>query len=157
MIFRITTFLQMERRQPLGDTEPHYAVPKTPAGPMGIRLMEIRPNSGSDTPCPPLPVHRVPPRDLPPACLQRERALTYRMLTCWDGPRYPAFSNYNSRLRSFAKRSWPHPRRSPTSFSAAGFFYTGKVLCVSAAKTIIYSVLVPSTLHSHLSFPYRAR
>ena len=52
MIFCITTFLQMERRQQLGDTGPQYAFPKSHVGPGGIRLMEIRPNSEPDTPCP---------------------------------------------------------------------------------------------------------
>ena len=42
----------MERRQQLGDIESQYAVPKTPAGLSVIRLLEIRPNSGFDTPCP---------------------------------------------------------------------------------------------------------
>ena len=141
----------MKRRQPLGDTGPQYAVPKTRAGPSGICLMEIHPNSGTDTPCP-ITCSSCPAWRSAPACLERERARTYRMSTCWDGPRYPAFSNYSLRLRSFAKGSWPHRKRSPNSFSAAGFFYTGKDLCVSAATTtIIYSVLVPSTLHSHLS------
>ena len=130
VIFGITTFLQMARRQQLEDTGAHYEVPKTLAGPGGsIRLMDRRPNSGPYTPCPPLPDHRVQPGDLPPICLERERARTYRM-TSWDGPRYPAFSTDTSRLRSFAKRSWPHPKLSPNSFSAAGLFYTGKDLGV---------------------------
>ena len=63
------------------------------------------------------------------------------MMTCWDRPRYPAFGNYISRLRSSAHKSWPHPKRSPSSFSAAGFFYTGKVLCVSTAELHIYYYL----------------
>ena len=112
-------------------------------------MMEYRSNSEPDTPCPPLPTQRG---RLPPACLERERARIYRMMTCWDGPRYPAFSSYISRLCSFANKSWPHPKRSPSSFSAAGFFYTGKVLCVSnATLNIYYYVLVHSTLHSPLS------
>ena len=120
----------MARRQQLEDTGAHYEVPKTLAGPGGsIRLMDRRPNSGPYTPCPPLPDHRVQPGDLPPICLERERARTYRM-TCWDGPRYPAFSTDTSRLRSFAKRSWPRPKRSPNSCSAVGLFYTGKDLGV---------------------------
>ena len=127
----------MERRPQSGDTAPCYAVPRSQTGPGGVRLMEYRPNSEPDTPCPPLPIQRVPPGDLPPACLERERARIYRMMTCWEGPRYPGFSGYSSRLRSFAKRSWPHPKRSPNSFSAAGFFYAGKDLCIWAAKTHI--------------------
>ena len=150
MIFSITTFLQMERRPQSGDTA-LYAVPRTLTGPGGVRMMEYRLNSEPDTPCPTLTTQRVPSGGLPPACLERERARIYRM-TCWEGPRYPAFVNYISRLRSFAHKSWPHPKRSPNSFSAAGFFYTGKVLCVSTAKLkIYYYVLVHSTLHSPLS------
>ena len=151
MIFCITTFLHMERRARTGDTAPGYAVPRTLTGSGGVRMMKYRLNSGPDIPCPPLPAQRVPPGRLLPACLERERARIYRMMTCWDGPRYPAFGNYISRLRSFAHKSWPQPKRSPDSFSAAGFFYTGKILCVSTAKLNIY-VVVPSTLHSPLSF-----
>ena len=137
MIFCITTFLQMERRPQSGDTAPRYAVPRTLTGPGGVRMMEYRPNSEPDTPCPTLTTQRVPSGGLPPACLERERARIYRMMTCWDGSRYPAFNNYSSRLCLFAMRSRPHPKRSPNSFSAAGFFYAGKDLCIWAAKTHI--------------------
>ena len=100
---------------------------------------------------PPLPIRHVLPGELPPACLERGRARTYRMMTCWDGPRYPAFNSYDSRLRSFAKRIWPHPESSPVSFAAAGLFYTGKDLCVSLLNhSHIYSITVPSTLLYHL-------
>ena len=96
-------------------------------------------------------MERVPPGDLPPAYLEREREWIYRMMKCWDGPRYPGSSTYSLRLRSFGKSSWPHPKRSPNSFSAAGFFYTGKDLCIRAAKTNIKSVLIHCTLHHPIS------
>ena len=149
MIFCITTLLllQMDRETPTGDACPHYAVPSALEGPSGVRIMERRPNSEPDTPCPPLPIRRVLPGDLPPACLERGRARTYRMMTCWDGQRYPAFNSYDSRLRSFAKRSWPHPKRSPCSFAAAVLFYTVKDLCVSLLdQAHNCSIPVPSTL-----------
>ena len=151
MIFCFTTFLQMERRTQSGDTAPRYAVPRTPKGRGGVRMMEYRPNFKPDTLCSPLIAQRVPPGGLPLACLEQERARIYRMMTCWDGPRYSAFDTYLSRLHSFAHKIWPHPKLSPNSFSAEGFFYTGKVLCVSTAKLTIYYVLVHSTLHSPLS------
>ena len=106
----------------------------------------------SPIPRAPLPIQRVPPGDLPPACLERERARSYIIMTCCDGPRYSAFGDYSSRLRSFAKRSWPHPKRSPNSFSAAGFFYTGKGLCIWAAETNIFSVLILHYTVQYLSF-----
>ena len=114
-----------------GSPAPHYAVPRAVACPSSTRVMERRPNSEPDTPCPPPLIRRVEPGTLPPACLERGRSRHYRMMTCWDGPRYPAFNRYESRLRSFQKRSWPHPRRSPGSFAAAGLFYTGTGLCIS--------------------------
>ena len=86
---------------------------------------------------PSLPMERIPPGCLHPVCIQRERTRLYRMMTCLDVPRYSGFSTYSSRLRSFGKKSWPHPKRSPNSFRAAGFFYTGKDLCIRAAKTNI--------------------
>ena len=123
--------LQTVRTPQLGSTDPHYAVPRAVVGPSGTRVMERRPNSEPDTPCHPPLLQRVSPGVLPPACLERGRSRKYRMMTCWDGPRYPAFNRYESRLRSFQKRSWPHPRRSPGSFAAAGLFYTGTGLCIS--------------------------
>ena len=122
-------FLSLLQTQ-LGSPAPHYAVPRAVACPSSTRVMERRPNSGPDTPCPPPLLRRVPPGDMPPACLERGRSRNYRMMR-WDGPRYPAFTNYESRLRSFQKRSWPHRRRSPGSFAAAGLFYTGTGLCIS--------------------------
>ena len=132
MIFCITNaaLLQMECRSKSGDTAPCYGVPRAHLAPSGVRPMEIRPNSGPDTPCLPLPTQRTQPGGLPPSCLERERARTYRMLTYWDGPRYPMYSSYISHLRSFAKRSWLHHKRSPVKFSVGGLFYTGTVLCV---------------------------
>ena len=123
MIVCITTLLllQMDRETQSGDTCPRYAVPRAQVGPSGVRLMERRPNSEPVTPCPPLPIRRVLPGQLPPACLERGRARTYRMMTCWDGPRYAAFNSYDSRLRSFGKRSWPHPKHNPGSLAAAGY------------------------------------
>ena len=100
---------------------------------------------------PPLPIQRVPPGGLSPACLEQERARIYRMMTCWDGPRYRGFSTYSSRLRSFSRRSWSHPKRNPNSFSPAGFFYTGNELCIRAAKTNIQSVFIHSTIHRPIS------
>ena len=136
MIFCITTLLQMERETQSGDSGPHYAVPRTLAGPSGVRLIQRRPNSEPDAPCLPPLIRCVQPGELPSACLERGRVRTYRMMICWDGPRYPAFNSYGSRLRSFAMTSWPHPKRSPGSFAAAGLFYTGKDLCVSLLKQI---------------------
>ena len=133
--FFITTLLQMEHETQSGDTGPHYAVPRTLAGSSGVRLIERRPNSEPDSPCP----HRlfvVSSLAICPCGLERGLARTYSMITCWDGPRYPAFNSYGSRLRSFAMTSWPHPKRSPGSFAAAGLLYTGKDLCVSLLKQI---------------------
>jgi hypothetical protein len=46
----------------------------------------------------------------------------YKSLVCWDGPRLPAFSTYNERLRTFDK-GWPYKRRHNAELiSAAGFF-----------------------------------
>ena len=59
--------LQMERETQSGGTDPHYAVPRTVAGPSGVRLMERRPNSEPVIPCPPPLLRRVQPSDLPPA------------------------------------------------------------------------------------------
>ena len=120
----------MERETQTGSTDPHYAVPRAVAGPSVVRIMERRPNSEPDTPCPQQLIRRVEPGHLPPACLERGRSRTYRMMTCWDGPRYPAFNSYGSRLRSFLQRSWRNKKRSPGSFAAAGLFYTGTGLGV---------------------------
>ena len=79
IIFCITTLLlllKMERETQSGDTCPHYAVPRPLAGPSGVRLMERRPNSEPDTPCPPRPIRRVQPGEPSPACLERSRART---------------------------------------------------------------------------------
>ena len=76
MIFCNTTLLQMERETQSGDTGPPYAVPRTLAGPSGVRLVEMCPNSEEDTPCLSPPIRRVQPGDLPPACLERGRART---------------------------------------------------------------------------------
>ena len=159
MIFGIATLLllQIERETQSGDACAHYAVPRALAGPIGVRIMERRPNSEPDTPWPPLPIRRVLPCELPPACLERGRVHTFRMMTCCDGPLYPAFNSYDSRLRSFARKSWPHPKRSPGSFAAAGLFYTGKDLCVSLFdQTLNCSISVPSTL-LFLSSRFRTR
>ena len=109
MIFGIATLLllQIERETQSGDACAHYAVPRALAGPIGVRIMERRPNSEPDTPWPPLPIRRVLPCELPPACLERGRVHTFRMMTCCDGPLYPAFNSYDSRLRSFARKSGP--------------------------------------------------
>ena len=96
----VLLLLQTVRETQSGSTDPHYAVPRAVVGPSGTRVMERRPNSEPDTPCPPPLLRRVPPGDMPPACLERGRSRTYRMMTCWDGPRYPAFNRYESRLRS---------------------------------------------------------
>ena len=157
MIFGITTLLQMESETPSGDACTQYAVPRALAGPSGDRIMERRPNSWPDTPCPPPPTRRFLPGELPPACLERGRARTYRIMTCWDGPRYPAFNSYDSGLCYFARRSWPHPKRSPVFFAAAGLFYTGKDLCLSLLdQTHNCSIPVPSTL-LFLSSRFRTR
>ena len=156
MLLRIALLLfliQMERETQSGDACTHYAVPRALTGPTGERVMERLPNSEADTPYPPPLIRCVRPGDLPPACLERGRSRTYRMMTCWDGPRYPAFNSYASPLRFFEKRSWPHPKRSPGSFAAAGLFYTGTDLCISLPYHI-YSITI---LHLSLSSPYRTR
>ena len=68
-IAAIFLLLQMESGTLSGGTDPHYAVPRTVAGPSGVRIMERRPNSEPDTPCPPPLIRRAQPGDLPPACL----------------------------------------------------------------------------------------
>ena len=133
-IFVIATvflLLQMERETQSGRTGPRYAVPRAVADPSGVRFMERRPNSEPDTPCPPPLIRCVDPGDLPPASMERGLSRTYRMMKCWDGPQYPAFNRYEDRRRSFLKTSWPHTNLSPSSFAAAGFFYTGTDLCIS--------------------------
>ena len=75
------------------------------------------------------------------------------MMTCWDGPRYPAFNHYEARLRSFQKRSWPHKKRSPGSFAAAGLFYTGTDLYISRP----YIISTPYPIYISLSYHYRTR
>ena len=77
--------LQMEGVTQSGDACTKYAVPRALAGPSGERIMERRPNSEADTPCPPLPIHRALPCELPPASLERDRARTYRMMTVGTG------------------------------------------------------------------------
>ncbi len=137
----------MDRETQLGSTGSHYAVPRAVAGPSGARCMERRPNTEPDTPCPPPLIRRVEPGTLPPACMERGRSRHYRMMTCWDGPRYPAFNHYEARLRSFQKRSWPHKKRSPGSFAAAGLFYTGTDLCISRS----YIISTPYPIYISLS------
>ena len=95
--------------------------------------MERRPDSGPDTPC-----------SVRPDVLERTLAGRYRMLVRWDGPRHRAFSTYSARLRSF--ETWPHQNQSAEAFSAAGFFYTGIDLCISAANNGTHSIL-----HSHIT------
>ena len=65
----------------------------------------------------------------------------------------PEFGNYISRLRSFALKSWPHPKRSPIAFIAAGFFHNGKVLCV---WTVILIYISSTTTFSFI-LNYRVR
>ena len=101
----ILLLLQMEHETQSGGPDAHCAIPRAVAGPSGVRIMERRPNSEPDTPCPPPLIRRVQPGDLPPACLERGRSLTYRMMTSWDGLRYPAFNSYGSRLRSFEREA----------------------------------------------------
>ena len=151
----VLLLLQTVRETQSGSTDPHYAVPRAVVGPSGTRVMERRPNSEPDTPCPPPLLRRIPPGDMPPACLERGRSRTYRMMTCWDGPRYPAFNRYESRLRSFQKRSWPHRRRSPGSFAAAGLFYTGTGLCISLPYCIATPLPFIHSCYISLSSPYR--
>ena len=131
----------MERETQSGITDPHYAVPRAVESLGGTRIMERGPNSEPDTPCPPPLIRRDEPGHLPPACLERGRSRTYRMMTCWDGPRYPAFNSYGSRLRSFQKGSWPYVKLIPGSFAAAGLFYTGTDLCAHCLTALL--------LHKH--------
>ena len=42
----------MERETQSGSTDPHYALPRAVAAPSGMRIMERKPNSEPDTPCP---------------------------------------------------------------------------------------------------------
>ena len=100
--------------------------------------MEHRPNSGFDTPC-----------SVRPEILERELADRYRMLVRWDGPRHAAFSIYSVRLRSLDK-TWSHPNHSAEAFSAAGFFYRGIYLCITAATNGIHSTLHPHITIFHL-------
>ena len=72
-IAAVFLLLQMERETQLGGTDPHYA---TLAGPSGVRLMERRPNTEPDTPCPPPLIRLVQAGDLPAACLERGRYRT---------------------------------------------------------------------------------
>ena len=91
-------------------------------------IIELRPNSGPDTPPGALSEHETP--DSIRTCLERERANQYRMMVYWDGPRYTSFCSYTARQRSFQNKNWPHKTLSIQALSSAGYFYTGKEICI---------------------------
>ena len=49
-----------------------------------------------------------------------------------EGPRYPAYNSRAARLRSYTE--WPHGMNpSPSSFSTAGFYFSGNTICPPAS------------------------
>jgi hypothetical protein len=73
---------------------------------------EYKPNTEADTPA------------IEAIMFGRSVSQRYRSLVCWDGPRHPAFSTYNARLRT-SDKGWPYKRRHNAELiNAAGFFYT---------------------------------
>ena len=107
-------------------------------------VTERRPTSGPDTPIDALLEHQTADR-INTASLEREGATQYRMIVCWDGPRYPGLCFYTWRQRSFQKRAWSHKTLSTQALSAAGVFFTGNDLCIRVAKqtnnTCTHSIL----------------
>ena len=145
MIFCITntTLLQMERRQEYkpgwGDVvmerRPNSG-PDNPATSFTEHLehacttvIELRPTSGPATYAGALLVHQTPDSIRTP-CPEWERADLYRMKVYWEDPRYPGFCSYTARQMSFQHKDWPHKKLNIQALSAAGFFYTGNVLCI---------------------------
>ena len=118
--------------------------------------MDLRPNSGPDTPPGSLLEHQTPD-SIRTACLERERANRYRMMVYWDGPRYPSYCSYTARQRSLKNKDWPHKTLSIQALRAAGFFYTCEELCILLLnKQHMYSFyFTPS--HNCLSSPYMVR
>jgi hypothetical protein len=86
--------------------------------------MEFRPDFGPDAP------------SLQVEMLQHSLAERYRALVRWDGPKHPAFSTYNERLRSFEK-GWPYRPHNAKLFSAAGLFYSGMDLTITLAQAML--------------------
>ena len=120
--------------------------------------MEIRLNSGPDTPPGALLEHQTP-NSIRTACLERERTNQYRMMVYWEGPRYPSFCSYTVRQRSFQNKNWPHKTLSIQALSSAGYFYTGKEICIlllNKTKQHTYSFYITPS-HKCLSSPYRVR
>ncbi len=100
--------------------------------------MERIPVSGPHTPC-----------SVRPDVLERTLGDRYRIVVRYDGPRHPAFGTYSARLRSFEK-TWPDRNHNAEAFSAAGFFYTGIDLCISAANNGTHSILHPHITIFHI-------
>ena len=73
----------------------------------------------------------IPPLDKLPKIdpLMEQNALN-RSVANWSMPKFPAYVNIHERLQTF--RTWPYGMNpSPSSLSAAGFYYTGKNIVFS--------------------------
>ncbi len=113
-------------------------------------IMELRPNSGPDTPPGAILEHQTP-NSIRTACLEGERANQYRMMVYWEGTRYPSFCSYTVRQRSFQNKNWPHKTLSIQALSAAGYFYTGKEICILLLNKTTHVLILHYTL-TQMSF-----
>ena len=63
-------------------------------------------------------------------------------MICWDRPRYPGFSTYSSRLRSFGKGSWPPRNVGPMRLALRDYSILVMTYAYGLLKTNIKSVLI---------------